>query len=526
LENQSEKNFEWVVFVHENLPKIFLNQVYLISDKSNLNISVVKVKDYGCIGAEIDGLLNNCDSDVVLTSRIDDDDLLIEDAIHEIQSHVSKINDVETVVVGFKNGMEFIPGDRVMRPINHQTIALGLSMISKRSDGRFDHINQYAHHVVLETLKKRNKNFLPVLIERELPLYLYTKHLLSDSYFFGSRARVLNSPERVSFDSFSKFYKFGLSQETLKYLTKICNEMPLGMPHKYMEKLGTIRNQIKVIDLDVEFNEKLLRNLIAKKKRYEEHACRPNPYKNRKGKLKVAVVGSCVSRDIFEIEKELLKDFDISFYSARSSIISYMSTPNVDKKIVISEEGFEAKRAVFDLSKEHWIKLEQSNPDLILVDFIDERIGLIQHMGGTYSASGPVINAFEKVYGDIEVLRPWSTEVMELRSWAIKPFMEKVYSICPNIFIHKASWANEYFCENRTKRSFDGSRFETLIDLNNKVLNELFKALDEISTVPFEYIGGGNHMLSSSEHKWGFSPIHYDKSYVRSVAGQIAVRAL
>ncbi|WP_241152850.1 DUF6270 domain-containing protein, partial [Pseudomonas viridiflava] len=93
--------------------------------------------------------------------------------------------------------------------------------------------------------------------------------------------------------------------------------------------------------------------------------------------------------------------------------------------------GSEDKRAAYDLAKNHWADLETSRPDIILIDFIDERIGLIQHHGSIFSASGPVIKAFERAGIEYEIKRPWRREVKALREWALPAFLEKASSICP-----------------------------------------------------------------------------------------------
>jgi hypothetical protein len=203
-----------------------------------------------------------------------------------------------------------------------------------------------------------------------------------------------------------------------------------------------------------------------------------------------------------------------------------MGMPNTDSRIKITGDGFEDKRARYDLFKNHWSDLEQSQPDIILVDFIDERIGLIQHNGSIFSASGPTIKAFERANIEFEIKRPWSTEITTLREWAVPAFLEKASSICQNIFVHKAVWASTYRDENNNVASFENSEFARLIELNNEVLNKMIVPLEDSPTA-VEQIGGIEAgLMAGGDHKWAFCPYHYTSTYYKTVAKQLLARIM
>lgn len=526
MEHQTNKDFEWIIFIDKRLPEIFRHKIEEIQDKSDLFLKIIEVDDYSIIAEETNKLIDNMDIDCLITSRIDDDDCLHKNAIEHIRNEAKNNLDKETVlVISLKNGMEFLPSDNVMRVVNYDTLALGLTLVDYMQNKKKKCVTQYAHHLILETLQKQGIKSKFISIEAEYPLYFYTKHPLSDSFFFGARARILSDMNKISFDLFTSFDSYGLSSTNVKYLASLLKKSPIGMPHKYLQKLGEIRIALK-LKKDKDDDSMEFKILEARKMRYENVAVRPNPNKNSKNnKIRIAIFGSCVSRDLFEMQKDFLSRYEICFYSARSSVISYMSLPNTCNKLRVVEDGFEPKRAIYDLEKSHWRDFELSKPDMVLIDFIDERIGLIKYNGSIFSASGPIIKAFERANIPFEILRPWDDGIKRNRSWALKYFLERIRAICPNILIHKASWAENYYDKNNNICSFEGSKFERLIELNNSILNELFDSIDN-SDIPIDFVGGEVGMIAANTHKWGFSPIHYDEKYYKTLAKQLHVRVI
>ncbi len=427
LSNQSNKNFEWIIFADINLPIVHLRRLQDAILKSQLTARIIHVEDYSLVSKEISAILATLSTDVLVTSRIDDDDCIHKDVISLIQEKALNAESREQVLlISLNNGLEFLPSDNCYRPVRYDTLALALTLVDRSAGTKDKSITQYAHHLIVKTLEKQGIPSKHISINKPYPLFLYTKHPLSDSYFFGARARILGDTERKTGFDPALFQDYGLTQERLDYLGAMLRQSPIGMPHKYLEKLGNLRNQIKhERSNSSEQSAQHLRFLTARKERLERRAVRPNPINGGTAKIRVAILGSCVTRDLFEFQKNALDNFEVCFYMARSSVISYMGMPNTDSRIKITGDGFEDKRARYDLFKNHWSDLEQSQPDIILVDFIDERIGLIQHNGSIFSASGPTIKAFERANIEFEIKRPWSTEITTLREWAVPAFWKK-----------------------------------------------------------------------------------------------------
>ncbi|OBY93322.1 hypothetical protein A6723_009195 [Pseudomonas sp. AU11447] len=528
LANQSSRDFEWVIFIDKALPVIHVRRLQSAIQTQGLNARLLPVDEYIAVPGEIEKLLADVQSDTLLTSRIDDDDCIHHRVVELIQREALGSSSTEDIqVISLKKGFEFLPSDSCYREVSHQTLALALTLVDRTQGGKKRSINQYAHHLVVDTLAKQGVRFSHTALELDVPLYLYTKHPLSDSYFFGSRARIIADPKRRDGFDETFFSQYGLSSQTLAYLTELTRHAPLGMPHKYLEKLSVVRAEIRAESArDNRGSDSEMDVLLARKNRFERHAVRSNPSRREGGKIRVAVLGSCVTRDLFEVQRQQLEPFELCYYMARSSVISYMGQPCVDARIKVPDGGFEDRRAQWDLSKQHWDLLEQSRPDIILLDFIDERIGLIQHQGSVFSASGPVIKAFERSSTGFDIRRPWSREIQALRQWALPKFLDRVYSICQNIIVHKATWATHFKSVEGDLQSFAGSEFEKLIELNNDVLDGMYEQLEN-TFAPVELIGGAEAgLVAGGNYRWSFSPYHYDSSYYKTLARQLRARVI
>jgi hypothetical protein len=527
LSNQRNKNFEWVILVDEALPILHKARLQDTISTSGLNARTISITDYSLANKEVSRILASTTEDIVITSRIDDDDCIDENVIASIQDHAhSSEPESDMLLISLHNGIEFLPSDECYRAVTYETLALALSLVDRTSGTKTRSITQYAHHMVVETLKKQEIAAKHILLSSKSPLYLYTKHPLSDSYFFGARARILGDLSKTAGLRATDFKAFGLDQQRLDHLAALLTQSPIGMPHKYLEKLGSVRNQIRAEERkETGVSDEHLNALKARKAKLERTAVRPNPVGPHKEKIRVAILGSSTTRDLFEHQKSALGKFEVCFYMARSSVISYVAPPCFDSSIVIDSSSFEGQLSEWDKLKTHWKLLEQARPDIVIIDFIDERIGIIEHKNSLLSASGPLLQSLERKGITCDIKRPWSTEIQQLREWALPVFLERVATICPNIFVHKAVWAEQYKTKTSIE-SFSGTEFEKLISLNNTIINSMLTTLEESATA-VEQIGGLEAgLIAGGDHKWAFCPYHYDSTYYKTVAKQLLARVM
>lgn len=524
---QSCQSFCWTIFIDQQFPQVFREELQDCLQRWALNVQLVEVVAYDLIQHSIKKILMDSQAELVISTRIDDDDALERTVMARIQAVAAEKGHAGgLVLVELADGIELLPRELKYRPCHHPSLALGLSLVTPHAlRGKF-YVNGFAHHLIRDTLAKQGYPVEEVHLNLGTPAYVYTKHQLSDSYYVGFRSRILDDKSTAALTA-PVLAPFGLGLEAMAHLSQVMAEAPVGMPHKYLAKLGELRRDIRQAQAADPVDQSRLDQLNYLLHTYASRACLPNLGKRlaQGKKIRLAIVGSCVTRDLFELEPALGEQFEVVCYLARSSVISYMSLPCLDARVRVAGEGFEVRRAEQDLQKTAWEALEVSCPDLVLVDFIDERIGLIEHQGGYYSASGPVIKAFERARVDFVIRRPWDPQMVKLREWALPRFMKKLYAICPNIFIHRAQWAEAFRAEDGTVRPFAETEWAKLVELNNQVTSPMFAQLEQLP-IPVESLGGlaSGRMLAGGEHKWSFYPYHYDRQYYRGIARQLQAR--
>jgi len=522
LANQSNQGFEWVIFIDEGLPVLHRNRLEILLSGTGLNARTVHVTDYSMVNREIVAIIKDVEDAILITSRIDDDDCIHEQVIQLIQNEaISEINASEVLLISLKNGLEFLPSDQCYRPVVYETLALALSMVDKTDGVKQRSITQYAHHLVISTLEQQCIPAQHIHLSQESPLYLYTKHPLSDSYFFGARARILGATECVMGFDAKLFSSFGLSQNRLNYLSQLLRESPLGMPHKYLDKLNTVRQQIKKAKQDPSgIDDDALNTLLSQKARLELKASRPNPARGNTGKIRIAILGSSATYNLFKSQRNALERFEICFYMSQSSVISYMAPPCLDPRFNVDASSAEGRRVQWDAKKEHWKQLEQSRPDIIIVDFFDESIGIATTGSSVVSATPPMLKALARCNIEYTLRAPWSEEARQLRAWALPAFLDRAANICPNIFVHQATWASQYKCKEAVS-SFSGTSFEKLIELNNSIIDPMLASLEN-SAIPVEKIGGREvGLMAGGTAGWAYNPYHFGATHYKVIAKQV-----
>lgn len=521
INNQTNQSFKWFVFIHTNLPAVFKARLFDIVDDCKVEVIIIEVSDYSLISSEIEKIKLKEDVDYLLTSRIDDDDITSHHAIDKIQNQFFKgLKKYEVQLIALSNGVEYYPEIQLASPMESQSIAILLTLSSKKDNGKFHSINHFAHHSIVDVLSERGIKCNYTALKSRKPLYAYVKHRLSDSFYAGAKARAIKNEHSFKVNEAKICDFFSLDKTTFKNLHSIVSEMPNGVPHKYLQKLNELRNVIKIKTRNGEDFGKESSELEA----YQSKATRKRYWSVfKRKKIKVAVLGSCVTRDLFEFNPELKEKFELVFYNARSSIISYMSGPIMDRNIRFEKDGFEERCSTNDIFKLHWKILHEVKPDIVITDFIDERIGLINLGGGYVSASGPMINYLESEAESFEILRPWNPIIKRLRENLTEQFMYRLSGVTDNIILHKAAWSSEQIV-NGGIESVDLEKWGTLQRLNNEILVKMFTDIENCP-VTIDSIGGEEiGMYSGGEHRWEYSPFHYDKSYYKSLSKQLLTR--
>jgi hypothetical protein len=233
------------------------------------------------------------------------------------------------------------------------------------------------------------------------------------------------------------------------------------------------------------------------------------------GPDKVFIVGSCVTRDPFELPGHRYR---IENYVARSSFACSMrSQPFPVPPDAIDPEGavsssWQRRMVEVDLTRGLKAQLRAvADPEatVLVVDFIDERFHLLA-LGGefaTHSVELQRTDCAQRVPG-ISIVRTASEEHFDLWHRGFRDFVAEARSVGLEPVLNRVWWATE---------TSDGSPLrepEDYILASNDYLGRLYNAADALAVPSIDY--GATRFIARADHRWGPAPFHYlDDVYAR-----------
>jgi len=229
----------------------------------------------------------------------------------------------------------------------------------------------------------------------------------------------------------------------------------------------------------------------------------------------VFIVGSCVTRDAFELPDH---GYEIVDYVARSSFACSMLT----EPFPVSLAALDAEGAVESNWQRRMVEIDLSRglssrlgavPDpadtLLVTDFIDERFNLYA-LGGTLATGSVELQRthIEDKHPDVTKVRTGTDEHFALWQQGFRRFVEVAQSLGMQPIVNRVRWA---------ATSVDGTTFREsaeYIAASNAYLERLYAAVDALEVPSIDY--GETAFLGTSAHKWGLAPFHYtDDVYVK-----------
>lgn len=223
--------------------------------------------------------------------------------------------------------------------------------------------------------------------------------------------------------------------------------------------------------------------------------------------MKIGILGSCISRDIF---REMKLDNLVKEYRARTSIHSITQLEKADtSKINYPESKFQSKMVKYDFEK---TELNLVDCDFLILDLIDERFQLITNFGSVVTLSNELRNS-NKIESVINYVVRGTERDMTLWREAVKRF-SKMVNI--PIILHKSRLSSVLNHEN------DGIKvdYEYIEKMNRKLIayeKIMYDELEIIGTIDVK-----NDLLTSDvNHVWGYSPYHYIYEYYEEALRQI-----
>lgn len=221
----------------------------------------------------------------------------------------------------------------------------------------------------------------------------------------------------------------------------------------------------------------------------------------------IFVLGSCVSRDTFEVEKSL----SLSGYRARTSFAG-LHTPGISgveqAQLNSNPSPFQRRMVFGDLTKDALNLVKHAAGDFVLVDFVDERIPLVTD-GKTIFSESPEFIATNINFENLSKLEMKSPDYYRnfARGWI--ELMDSLGS--KNILVNKIYWAvSNTLGEQLTPPEW--------ISRENEKLNRLYSIVSalapEIRWVEYP----DDVIVADCHHRWGQAPFHYPQEFYKHQA--------
>lgn len=252
--------------------------------------------------------------------------------------------------------------------------------------------------------------------------------------------------------------------------------------------------------------------------------------------LKIAIVGSCITRDLWPIHGGGAENL---LYICRTSLPSMLAPPVVGFAPARALPGdlhqHEHNALTADLQKTAISRLMAFQPTHVIFDFIDERFDLISARGALATRSA-------------ELLRSGYLPKSSLRSGQLIP---RLSGACDRLWLdaagafaglfrgselrraapilHSARWASDQrLATGRTSplRNVEITSGEAAdIQAYNRLLTRQEAAFLDLMP-PMQKIDADAFRLADPGHRWGLSPFHYIPEYYDEVRKQLSQMGL
>lgn len=230
-----------------------------------------------------------------------------------------------------------------------------------------------------------------------------------------------------------------------------------------------------------------------------------------KAPARIFILGSCVSRDIFEFDHS---GFALAGYLARTSMAGFGLAPVEDQELRACANGlqsaFQRSMALNDIDKSTLSKIKEADSDFVLLDFIDERFNLVRTGSSVFSFSGELERAGFTL-GERDVFGPGSAAFEHLWLAGFERFVREVPP--QRILLNKAYWA---LGTDEAGNNFSKS----WVEKNNAILDRLYKLVElnwSLPTIEYPPV----LMVGDSQHRWGVAPYHFIPAAYGHAIGEI-----
>ena len=238
--------------------------------------------------------------------------------------------------------------------------------------------------------------------------------------------------------------------------------------------------------------------------------------------MKIAIFGSCVTRDLFE--DPALRPA-MAHYASRSSVISVVADPvPLAEEEVTLDSAYQKRAVLADFHKTFFPDIEALAPDWAVIDLVDERFNVLRTDGSFVTESSAFSSAGLAASGRFrfQPVRRLTGEAEQLFEEAAVAFVRRLTEIVPaeRVILHRGLWLTR-FRRGDAVEDFPEPRLGYARQ-NNASLEREYDVLASLLGPAAHAIGPDPaRNLADFEHKWALEPFHYEQAYNEQAIARI-----
>jgi hypothetical protein len=232
------------------------------------------------------------------------------------------------------------------------------------------------------------------------------------------------------------------------------------------------------------------------------------------GPSDIDIHGSGNSILIFDYD--LKSEVTLGKYIALQSFNSVVSEPFPDEYDIDIPSSWEKSMVEMDLNKNFFSKLSNNKAKYLLIDLLDERMSLVKYKD--------IIFTFSNIHVKSRILDDYEVEYInkfDLEEDTWKDLMDQYVNGLLRIYdddkiiIHEVYLNDTYKTINGDIKSFPINNIK-YNEKVNELLNQYYVYL-KYKLPNSNVIDIHSKFISSEDHIWGLSPIHYEEQYYKEV---------
>lgn len=228
---------------------------------------------------------------------------------------------------------------------------------------------------------------------------------------------------------------------------------------------------------------------------------------------KIAIVGSCVTRDAFRMYEG--EGLDVVYYCMNTCVPSIMSRPIAPPSNLIdgNQSPFFSRNLYRDFRKSLFQELSEVNFDAIVLDFVEERYNIFEKDGAILSDSDPLQKspAYETVKNFMSFRKRVDINHSEF-DHKFHDFAVKIGNVAGErpVFLNKVFFASSFVVGDKI-HIYD----KNYVQSHNCMLARYYDAFLSGLDKTFIIDSAAQNFRGDPCHQWGNFPFHYEPAFYR-----------